>query len=97
MTEPNPYQAPESRPESVTAGRFRWRALLGPLKTLVRASVGLWGLFILAGPARVAPGPGYQGGPVLAKAFGALLFLVAIFPFGRPRGTRSEKEAMEEL
>lgn len=75
MTDLNPYQPPEAdlgmrRPP----GRYR------PLLAVARILVGLWGLFILAGPSRTGHGSSLDRGQVVAKGLGALLFLGAVFP-----------------
>ncbi len=91
MLETNPYRPPDAelRPRR-TLGRYR------PLLTISRVLVGLWGLFILAGPTRIGPTPAYHHGQILAKALGATLFLVAVFPIRRPR-SRSAVEPAEDL
>jgi hypothetical protein len=79
MPEANPYDPPRS-----DLGRARGPARYRPLVTVARVFVGLWGLFILAGPSRNGPNVGSHGGQIVAKALGALLFLVSVFPFGPP-------------
>jgi hypothetical protein len=87
MTDTNPYRPPEAELGTRRVpGRYR------PLITISRVLVGLWGLFILAGPSRTGPNPAYHHGQILAKALGAILFLVAVFPIGKHR-TQAEPRA----
>ena len=93
MTDSNPYHPPEAELGTRRdPGRYR------PFLTVSRVLVGLWGLFILAGPSRTGPNPAYDQGQLVAKALGALLFLVAVFPIGKPL-TKAEPRAeiSEEL
>jgi hypothetical protein len=85
MLEDNPYRPPESRPD--LPRRPGW---LRPVVTVIRVLVALWGLFFLAGPSRFAPNPAAPQDQVATKALGALLFVVAVFPFGKPRGEKAE-------
>jgi hypothetical protein len=60
--------------------------------------IGLWGLFILAGPNRDGPIPAYHNGQILAKALGAVLFLIAVFPIGkRPTKAGTRDVIAEDL
>ena len=90
MDETNPYRPPEAnlgirRP----VGRYR------PVITVVRVLIALWALFILAGPPRSAPVAGSRAGEVATKALGALLFLLAVFPFQKPGGLKAEARNAE--
>lgn len=88
MDERNPYRPPEA---SLGLEMNRPGVRFRPVVTVVRVLVALWGLFILAGPSRTVPvNPGQRQGQITAKALGALLFVVAIFPFRRPRGRKVE-------
>lgn len=86
--EPNPYRPPEAGPEVPRPpGRFK------PVVTFLRVIVGLWGLFILAGPTRSAPLFPSRSAEIAFKALGVVLFLVAVFPFGSPRKRTAEDRA----
>jgi hypothetical protein len=90
----NPYLPPEAGLVVRRAsGRYK------PIITVARVIVALWGLFILAGPARSAPLIPSRAAEIVFKALGALLFLVAVFPFGNPRGKKIEglAEPTEDL
>jgi hypothetical protein len=94
MDESNPYRPPEADLGVVRRpGRYR------PLFTVVRVLIALWGLFILAGPPRAAPLIPSRAAEIASKALGALLFLVAVFPFRKPSEARVEERpgAMEDL
>jgi hypothetical protein len=85
MDEINPYRPPEADLGTIRRpGRYR------PLFTVVRVLVALWGLFILAGPPRAAPLIPSRVADIASKALGALLFLVAVFPFRKPTEAKAE-------
>ena len=85
IDESNPYRPPEAE-LGITRDPGRYR----PLATVVRVMVGLWGLFILAGPSRDGGNSAYHHGQVAVKAVGAILFMVAVFPLRRPRVKKPE-------
>jgi hypothetical protein len=91
MTEVNPYDPPQA-----DLGTRRRPGSFRPLVTMVRVFVGLWGLFILAGPSRTGGNTVYHQGQIAAKAGGALLFLVAVFPFGNPSKNPGGDDQMPE-
>ena len=78
MDETNPYRAPEA-----DLGRRRPPGRYRPVITVVRVLIALWALFILAGPPRSEPAGPSRRGDIAVKALGALVFVLAVFPFGR--------------
>ena len=63
--------------------------------TVVRVLIALWALFILAGPPRSDPADGSRQGEIAAKALGALVFLLAVFPLSKPKGSRARVNPVE--
>jgi hypothetical protein len=60
--------------------------------------MGLWGLSILAGPELPWANSAHHQGQVIARAMGAAMLLLAVFPFGRPRQKNaSSPEIPEDL
>ena len=84
MDETNPYRAPEA-----DLGRRRSLARYRPVVTVVRVLIALWALFILAGPPRSEPADSSRRGDIAVKALGALVFVLAVFPLGKPRDPRA--------
>ncbi|WP_435010468.1 hypothetical protein P12x_001738 [Tundrisphaera lichenicola] len=92
MLEPNPYAAPESRPEARSGG-----SRLGPVRMVLRAVAVIWGFSIMAAPPSHARETDAVAQPV-AKAFGAILLLAAFFPFGEsPSKSRMVGTPTEDL
>jgi hypothetical protein len=90
MDEINPYRPPEAALGTTRdAGRYR------PLATVVRVLIGLWGLFILAGPSRNGGSVAFPPGEIASKALGAILFMIAVFPLRRPKA--KSRESRENL
>ena len=94
MDETNPYRPPEAA-LGITRDPSRYR----PMATVVRVLIGLWGLFILAGPSRNGGNAAYHQGEIAGKALGAILFMIAVFPLRRPKAKshESREELVEDL
>ncbi len=88
MAEPNPYQAPEARPDPAD------RPARSPLATLLRAVAVVAGFALLADPflAAGASSPIRIG----AKFLGAALMFAAFYPFGRPSRVGADLESTAE-
>ena len=85
IDETNPYRPPEADLGiRRSLGRYR------PVVTVARVLIALWALFILAGPPRSALADASRRGEVAAKALGALVFVLAVFPLRKPQAPRAK-------